>query len=448
MIKFIKKFKNISILILMISLFGCTDENTTYPKVVAGFTHTINEDTGTVTFINISTNATNYSWDFGDDSSSALINPVKTYPAGTYTIVLKASNVAGASNTFEDTIIIDIPIPIPVITLNGNATINVLIGGTFTDPGATAIDGFGTNISSDIVVAGDAVDVNTAGTYIITYNVSDAAGNAATQVTRTVIVAADTAAPVITLIGSATISVAVGGTFTDPGATAADNVDGNITSSIVVAGDVVDVNTAATYIITYNVSDAAGNAATQVTRTVIVVVGGGGGGTPGELAINGDFETGDTSGWVTFVDATGASFTASSTNPSSGSFSGNLISDFNAGLGGPIDAVVKQANLGAGGTALPNTQYVITFDLRGSASDGGVFFVEFFSELSAGGTSKAEIITGGPHPLSDTWTTYSYTVLTGSDVSGGITVQLKTSCGPVADCLVDVFFDNVSIQLK
>ena len=86
--------------------------------------------------------------------------------------------------------------------------------------------------------------------------------------------------------------------------------------------------------------------------------------------------------------------------------------------------------------------------MRGSASTGGVFFVEFFSELSGGGTSKAEIITGGPHPLSETWTSYSYTVLTGSDVSGGITLQLKTSCGPIAGCLVDVFFDNVSIKLK
>ena len=109
------------------------------------------------------------------------------------------------------------------------------------------------------------------------------------------------------------------------------------------------------------------------------------------------------------------------------------------------DAVIKQANLLP---AQPNTQYVISFDIRGAASVGGVFFVEFFSELSGGGTSKAEIITGGPHPLSDNWTSYSYTVLTGSNVDGGITLQLKSSCGPVGGCLVDVFFDNVSIKLK
>ena len=66
------------------------------------------------------------------------------------------------------------------------------------------------------------------------------------------------------------MNIMVGDTFTDPGATATDDIDGNITANIVVAGDAVDVNTAATYTITYNVSDAAGNAAAQKTRTVIV----------------------------------------------------------------------------------------------------------------------------------------------------------------------------------
>ena len=61
----------------------------------------------------------------------------------------------------------------------------------------------------------------------------------------------------------------MGGSYSDPGATASDNIDGNITSSIVTVNP---VNTAVvgTYTVTYNVSDAAGNAATQVTRTVYV----------------------------------------------------------------------------------------------------------------------------------------------------------------------------------
>ncbi|MDT8418233.1 MAG: DUF5011 domain-containing protein [Lutibacter sp.] len=266
----LKRFKQISMLLLAISLLGCeNNDDDNFPEVIAGFTYTLNVDTGTVTFINTSVNSRNYFWTFGDGTSSTEINPIKTFARGEYKVTLKATNVAGASDIYEDIIVIS-DVGAPVITLLGDTTMNIKIGGTFTDPGATAADDVDGDITANIVVAGDAVNVNTAGTYIITYNVSDAAGNAATQRTRTVIVAADAVAPVITLTGSVTINITVGDTFTDPGATATDDVDGDITANIVVAGDAVDVNTAGTYIITYNVSDAAGNAATQKTRTVIV----------------------------------------------------------------------------------------------------------------------------------------------------------------------------------
>lgn len=80
---------------------------------------------------------------------------------------------------------------------------------------------------------------------------------------------ADTTKPVITLTGSVSLSLTQGSAFSDPGATASDNVDGNITARIVKTGS---VNTAVVgkYTLSYNVSDAAGNAATTVTRTVTV----------------------------------------------------------------------------------------------------------------------------------------------------------------------------------
>jgi len=74
----------------------------------------------------------------------------------------------------------------------------------------------------------------------------------------------DTEPPVITLLGDNPMNLTVGDTFTDPGTTAVDNVDGDLTESIVVGGDTVDTNTAGTYVITYNVSDAAGNAAGEL----------------------------------------------------------------------------------------------------------------------------------------------------------------------------------------
>jgi len=58
----------------------------------------------------------------------------------------------------------------------------------------------------------------------------------------------------------------------DGGATATDNYDDDTTLSSNITTDVsdVDVQTVGSYSVTYNVSDVAGNAATEVTRTVIV----------------------------------------------------------------------------------------------------------------------------------------------------------------------------------
>ena len=79
----------------------------------------------------------------------------------------------------------------------------------------------------------------------------------------------DTTVPVITLLGDATVTIEVGSDYTDDGATASDNYDGDITDDIVVVNP-VDTDLVGSYTITYNVNDAAGNVATEVTREVIV----------------------------------------------------------------------------------------------------------------------------------------------------------------------------------
>lgn len=76
----------------------------------------------------------------------------------------------------------------PVITLKGANPLNLTNGAVFTDPGATAADDAeGTSV--DITGSGT-VNTSVAGSYTVTYSASDAAGNAATPVTRTVVVAA------------------------------------------------------------------------------------------------------------------------------------------------------------------------------------------------------------------------------------------------------------------
>lgn len=63
-----------------------------------------------VTFTNFSQNATAYSWDFGDASTSTEQNPVHAYAAaGTYTVELTASNAANQTSKFSASIIITDP---------------------------------------------------------------------------------------------------------------------------------------------------------------------------------------------------------------------------------------------------------------------------------------------------------------------------------------------------
>ena len=74
----------------------------------------------------------------------------------------------------------------PVITLNGSSTIQLNVGDSWTDPGATATDDVDGDLTSSIAVSGS-VDASTVGTYTLTYTVADAASNTAST-TRTVIV--------------------------------------------------------------------------------------------------------------------------------------------------------------------------------------------------------------------------------------------------------------------
>ena len=158
----------------------------------------------------------------------------------------------------------------PVITLLGSSSVTVEGGDAYVEPGAVALDDVDGDISADVVIDASAVDTSTPGTYVVTYDVSDAAGNAAVQVIRTVEVV-DTTAPVITLVGDDPQMVEGGDPYSEQGATASDIVDGDLSTVIVIDSSAVDISTPGLYLVTYDVSDAAGNAALRVTRTVEVV---------------------------------------------------------------------------------------------------------------------------------------------------------------------------------
>ncbi len=200
-------------------------------------------------------------------SSIAVSGAVDTSSVGTYTLTYTVEDSTGNTSTI-DRIIVVVDNSAPVITLNGSDTVSLTVGETWTDPGATATDNVDGDLTSSITVSGT-VDVNSVGTYSVSYIVFDTAGNSS-SINRTVYVNApvDNQPPDIVLSGDSTMVLTIGDTFTDPGATATDNFDGDLTSSITVSGT-VDTSTVGTYTLTYTAVDAGGNSS-NVIRTVIV----------------------------------------------------------------------------------------------------------------------------------------------------------------------------------
>ena len=184
---------------------------------------------------------------------------------GTYNVTITVTDESDnvASIVFTVTVVDNVK---PVISLVGQASVSLITGESFTDPGATFTDNV--DGTGNATVSGS-VNAAVAGTYTLTYSYTDAAGNAADPVTRTVtVIPLDTQNPVITLTGDAVLTVEAGATFTDPGATFSDNLDG--TGAAIASGS-VDTSALGSYTLTYTYTDAQGNAATPVTRTVNVV---------------------------------------------------------------------------------------------------------------------------------------------------------------------------------
>ncbi len=94
---------------------GCSDTIkktvTILPRPVASFTGNLNPGCSPlpVTFTNTTIGATTYSWSFGDNTSSTVLNPSHTYTNNTFllmtnTITLVATNSVGCTDTVKHTI--------------------------------------------------------------------------------------------------------------------------------------------------------------------------------------------------------------------------------------------------------------------------------------------------------------------------------------------------------
>ena len=143
-------------------------------------------------------------YDQDGSSTYTTTGTVDTNVLGAYTLTYTAVDNSGNQATATRTVNV-VDTTAPVITLVGDSQVNIEVGSTYTDAGATASDNYDGDISSQIVVVNN-VDVNTLGSYTVTYSVSDSSSNAASVVTRTVNVV-DQTAPTITILGDNPVTI-------------------------------------------------------------------------------------------------------------------------------------------------------------------------------------------------------------------------------------------------
>jgi len=194
-------------------------------------------------------------------SQSTQIDP---FELGIQEVIYTAEDSAGNSSPPLTRVVEVRDTTPPVITLLGAPYLILNYGDPFIDPGAEAIDTLDGSLE---VNASREVNSMMLGIQTISYTSSDASGNNATAVTRTVQII-DTVGPTITMIGSPSIQMAFGTSYVDPGATAMDEVDGAV--QVLIEGQ-VNTSLPGDYTIRYLATDSSNNSATPQVRNVKVL---------------------------------------------------------------------------------------------------------------------------------------------------------------------------------
>jgi PKD repeat protein len=214
----------------------------------------------------------------GPLAGSVIIDSAKvqTNIVGTYVVSYSVTDLSGNTATVYRVVKVIDSIA-PVMKLIGSDPTIVEVNTTYTDQGVSVSDNYNTSGElNPLVIISGTVDITKTGSYLVTYNVKDLAGNSAATLTRTVKVV-DTIPPTLTLNGAQSDSIDVFNSYSDPGVTVSDNYDNSADVTVTITGTFYssfpggkNPKTLGSYTIIYTATDKSGNKSI-VTRTVKVV---------------------------------------------------------------------------------------------------------------------------------------------------------------------------------
>ena len=216
------------------------------------------EATGALTAVNLGTPAAS---DRGGLAPAVSSDAPERFPLGRTAVTWTATDSAGNSAHATQHVTVRDTTPPRIETGPWG---RVPYGTAFAHD-VVAIDAVDGDLTGSIARTG-AVDSSSEGAYVVSYSVSDSAGNSA-QVSG-VLRVDDWRAPRVTLSGGTSVAVKTGGSFEDPGAAAADPFTGAAVP-VSVGGDAVDTSVNGTYKVVYSAADGRGNTG-YATRTVTV----------------------------------------------------------------------------------------------------------------------------------------------------------------------------------
>ena len=169
----------------------------------------------------------------------------------------------------------------PVLTLNAPREKFIMLGTDYSIPAnpVTATDREDGDITASVVATGE-IDINKVGRYIVSYNVTDSAGNAAAPVSIYIHVTDIDDLPQVMLQGPfcnmmwcSALFMEKDTPYQEPGYIAYDIVDGDLTDQVFIIDDpMADTSEVGIRFLNYDVIDSTGNHAPQHTNRLVAVL--------------------------------------------------------------------------------------------------------------------------------------------------------------------------------